>query len=76
MGWNGKRLAICTDKNAVTAAVMSPVNAVLLRHGLKLSDLPVKRVSPYGVEQLCCRVYFEMILLATSRRKRFSVPYL
>jgi hypothetical protein len=74
VGWNGKCFPICSDKNAVTATVVPPVNAVFLCHGLKLRNLPVKRVTSHGVKQLCCRIHSKMILPATAKRKCFSVP--
>lgn len=57
MGWHRQRFAIIPDKHTVTASIVPPINAVLLCHGLKLGDLPVKRATPHGDEQLRCRVH-------------------
>ncbi|HET7159843.1 MAG TPA: hypothetical protein VFI62_12670, partial [Burkholderiales bacterium] len=57
MGRNRKCLTILPYKHTVTASTVPPIDTVLLRHGLKLSDLPVERVAPHGDKQLCCRVH-------------------
>jgi len=53
----------------VATAIVPPIDTVLPGHGLKLSDLPIKRVAPHGDEQLRCRVHGVMILPAISGGK-------
>ena len=57
MGGDRQRLPVWSYEHAVTSAIMTPVNTVLLRHGLELRDVPVMRISPHGGQQLRCRVH-------------------
>jgi hypothetical protein len=52
-----QRFAIIPNKHTVATPIVPPTNALLLRHGLKLSDLPVKWTTPHGSQQLGCRVH-------------------
>lgn len=53
--WQG--FAVCPYKHTMTAAIMTPIDAVLSSHDLKLRNLPVQGVAPHGDKQLGCRVH-------------------
>ncbi|MBK7719411.1 MAG: hypothetical protein IPJ36_11290 [Simplicispira sp.] len=41
----------------MATAIVPPINAVLLGYGLKLIDLPIKRVAPHRNKQLRRRIH-------------------
>ena len=46
-------LPVSPYENAVTRAVVPPINAMLPGHALQLRNLPIQGVSPHGGQQLC-----------------------
>ena len=49
---NGQRAAVRAHENAVAAAGVTPLDAMLPRHGLQLRELPITRIAAHRRKQL------------------------
>jgi len=54
----------------MTAAIVSPVDPLLLRYGLKLRDLPVQGLATHRDQDFGAVFIVAMVLRATSQHKR------
>ncbi len=57
VSWNHQHLTVSSNKGAVTASIVTPDNAVLLRHRLQLADLPVNRIVPHRGQKFGSRIH-------------------
>jgi hypothetical protein len=48
MRWNGQGASVGSDKYAMAAATVPPVDSMLSGDDLKLTDPPIERIVPHG----------------------------